>query len=148
MAGKICGKNVDTVISPHPELTDIVRSFGKKNVIEIPNMIDFDTRAMPVDISRLKCEFGIKDQMVITYVARLVTWKDPRTFVMSIPYVIRELKHVKFLVVGGGALENELREMVKNMGIQEYVVIAGRRNDVSSILAMSDVFPPSVPSRT
>ncbi len=133
-------KKVDTVISPHPELTDIVQSFGKKQVVEIPNMIDFDTHATPADISQLRREFGIKDEMVITFVARLVAWKDPRTFIMSIPYVIRELRHVKFLVVGGGPLENELRQTVKDLGIQKHVVITGRRNDVGSILAISDVF--------
>lgn len=133
-------RNVDMVISPHPELAEIIRSFGKKELVEIPNMIDFEVLGLQNEVSQVRKEFEIEDEMVVTYVARLVEWKDPWTFVKSIPYVINELKNVKFLVIGGGTLENDLRQLIEEFHIQKYVVITGKRNDISSILAISDVF--------
>lgn len=135
----VVGK-VDIVISPHPELTEIVRAFGKKRLVEIPNMIDFDEFGPKRDVSRVRKELGIKDEMVVTYVARLVEWKDPWTFVRSIPHVINKLKNVKFLLIGGGTLENDLRQLIKELGIEKYAVITGQRNDIGAILEISDVF--------
>ncbi len=135
----VVGK-VDMVISPHPELTEIIRTFGKKRLVEIPNMIDFDEVGLTKDVSQLRKELGIKDEMIVTYVARLVEWKDPWTFVKSIPFVINELKNVKFLVIGGGTLENDLRQLIKKLNIGKYVVVTGQRNDIGSILEVSDVF--------
>lgn len=131
---------VDMVISPHPELTEIIRSFGKKRLVEIPNMIDFDESYPINDLSQLKKQLGVDDEMVVTYVARLVEWKDPGTFVKSIPYVLNELTNVKFLVIGGGTLEKNLRRLIKQLNIEKYVVITGKRQDVGSILRISDVF--------
>jgi glycosyltransferase involved in cell wall biosynthesis len=135
----VVGK-VDMVISPHPELTEIIRSLGKKRLVEIPNMIDFDKFGLTEGVSQVRKELGIKEEMIVTYVARLVEWKDPLTFVKSIPYVINELENVKFLVIGGGTLENDLRQLIKELHIEKYVVITGQRNDIASILEISNVF--------
>jgi glycosyltransferase involved in cell wall biosynthesis len=132
--------NVDFVISPHPELTDIVQSLGKKRFEEIPNMIGFDGASIPAASATIRQELGIGSQRVVTYVARLVDWKDPLTFLKSIPYVVKQTEDVKFVLVGGGPLEKEASGLAKELTVQDHVVITGKRNDVGSILAISDLF--------
>ena len=108
---------MNAVISPHPELTELVRSFGKTELYEIPNMIDFDKFCQTNNGESVKKEFGIEEEMVVSYVARLVEWKDPLTFIKTIPYVKEKISNVKFLLVGGGPLEKELRELAMKMNV-------------------------------
>jgi L-malate glycosyltransferase len=132
--------HVDLVLSPHPELTQIIRSFGKKELIEIPNMIDFSACSESSEADRITKEFQLEGHFVVTFVARLVGWKDPLTFIRAIPHVIKKIENIKFLFVGAGPLERDSRQLIQELGIEKHVIMTGGRNDVISILGQSDLF--------
>ena len=47
------------------------------------------------------------------------------------------------VIVGGGALHNELKTQIESLGVEGHAVLLGRRNDVPRLLAASDIFVSS-----
>ena len=54
--------------------------------------------------------------------------------------VNQEFPEAALAIVGGGVLDVELQAQIENLGLQNDVVLVGRRNDVPRLLAASDVF--------
>ncbi len=84
---------------------------------------------------------GGRDKAV-GFIARLVPQKAPELFIKSAKILLNEkkLQHVKFIVAGGGKLENKLRQMVRDWGLEKDILILGERRDVDRIMSCLDVF--------
>lgn len=133
-------KHVDYIISPHSELTHIVKSLGWDHIIEIPNIIDDDKFNLQITSENVKRDFCLDAKYVISFVARLDKFKDPITFIKAIPHVLKEERDVKFFVVGDGMLKSEINHLVHDFNIEDYVILTGNRTDVNEILRASTVF--------
>lgn len=46
--------------------------------------------------------------------------------IKSMPYVIGELPDVKFVILGGGVMESELRKLIKNLNVEKNAIMMGR----------------------
>jgi len=136
---KFALKKADAIISPHPELTEIVRSMGS-DVIEIPNVTDDNKFNPNIDANYFKEEFDITTQYIISFIGRLYEFKDPITFVKSVPHVLERDKNVKFFVVGDGPLKEKIKELVEKLNLQKFVILTGIRDDVNVILKTSTIF--------
>lgn len=131
----------DRVISPHPELTEILEGLKILKVSEIFNSINLELFSPDIDGSGIKKEFNLEGKRVVSFVANLVDIiKDPQTFVSAALYVLKRNKNVVFLVVGDGPLKKNLIELIKKAGMDSSVIFVGERNDVSAILAATDIF--------
>lgn len=79
------------------------------------------------------------ESKVLLFVGRLVEYKNPK-FVIS---VLEQLKqaHQQIVAVfaGRGEQENELREIVKNKSLENYVRMIGFRDDVPRLMLNSDL---------
>ncbi|GEM_PF-1332477 len=133
-------KRADAIISPHPELTSILHSLGLPNVHEIPNIIDENNFNPEIPAETLRDELSISSKYVVTFIARLNDFKDPLTFVKSIPLILENESDVTFLIAGEGPLESQIRNHVEELEIDHYVRILGSRNDVNKILRISTIF--------
>jgi len=129
----------DLIISATPELNSILRKiYGKeKNVIDIKHMIDFETDISTEDIKK---ELGLGNETVITFVGRLYEFKDPMTFIKAIPLVKKSVSNIKFLMVGYGSLAEQIKQAVNKLGIENDIILTGKRTDVNKILRCSDIF--------
>lgn len=92
----------------------------------------------------LRAELGIaSDTKLVGIVARLTSVKNHRLFLEAARLVIMErsagMPAVKFVIVGGGELEDELRAYARELGIAEAVIWLGWRNDVARVYADLDV---------
>jgi glycosyltransferase involved in cell wall biosynthesis len=130
----------DSVISPHPELTGILKDLKISKVSEIPNGIDIDSFSQKSGVARIIKEFNLKGMRVVSFIANLTDFKDPETFVRSAPYVLERNPDTIFLVVGDGYLKNKLVQIAKELNINSHFIFTGVRDDISSILAATDVF--------
>ena len=136
---------IDYFISPHPELTEILNKFNidGKNILEIPNIISFGEYEFEDSKDSIKCvnnEFGLKNEQVVTYITRFNEMKDPLTFIKSIPYVIQKRKNVKFFLIGDGPLMGDVKQLVKKLEIDSYVILPGYRDDIRRFLERTDIF--------
>jgi len=104
-------------------------------------MIDFARFRRPLGGDRLRDELGIpQGAPIVLYVARLVDWKDPVTFVRSIPGILAKRPDVRFIIVGAGPLAESLLNILKEQGVEDAVSMVGNRDDVHRFLQLSDVF--------
>jgi len=115
-------------------------NFSKYNYTIIPTPIDEDVFNRNVDVTHLKDEFKLKNEFVVTFIARLYAFKAPMTFIKAIPEVLRNIRNVKFLVVGDGVLLDDVKSVVKELGVEDSVFVTGRRNDINMILKVSTIF--------
>jgi glycosyltransferase involved in cell wall biosynthesis len=78
--------------------------------------------------------------MVILSAARLAPQKGLEYLIDAIPFLINHL-NLPFRVVlaGDGPLSSQLKDRVKNLGVENYVIFLGFRSDVGNLLAASDI---------
>lgn len=83
------------------------------------------------------------DGFVVGTVGNLTAKKDHATLVSAFGRVHTVLPGSHLVLVGGGPLENRLRELVVAEGLADAVHLVGRRADVAEILPAFDVFAMS-----
>lgn len=89
--------------------------------------------------TNIREEFNISpNDILITNIGRLCRQKAQKYLLKAIPEVIKDNKSVKFLIVGDGKKEKELKKLVKNLKIEDKVIFAGFRDDILSILKQVD----------
>jgi len=75
----------------------------------------------------------------VVKVASLTPKKDHSTFLEAAVLVIRKIPDARFLVVGGGRLQRKLERMVRELGLQDHVVLVGETSNVPGLLVDADV---------
>ncbi|MBN2185744.1 MAG: glycosyltransferase [Candidatus Krumholzibacteriota bacterium] len=112
-------------------------------IVIINNGIDI-ARFHPVDAgarAELRRELGISaDDFVVTILAALRPEKNHKMFIDAASMLIREEDGpFRFLVVGEGEMEAELKNMTEELLPEGVVRFLGRRDDTEKILSISDV---------
>jgi glycosyltransferase involved in cell wall biosynthesis len=74
-------------------------------------------------ITNLRKQYGIKDdEIFLFFIGRLVTVKGIKELILAMPSIIVQHPKVKLVVLGVGDLEDELKILVNNFGIQNHVI--------------------------
>lgn len=89
----------------------------------------------------LRKELGIGEaDLVLGMVANFNrSVKGVSLFLDAVPGIVKEVPSARFLLLGRGREEGELREKARSMGIDRYVVFAGYRPDIHRYYAIMDV---------
>ncbi len=84
---------------------------------------------------------GISDsQLVIGHVGRF-NYPKNHDFLIEVFYEIQKIKEDSILLlIGGGELENSIKEKVIKMGLTEKVFFLGKREDVNDLMQAMDIF--------
>lgn len=89
---------------------------------------------------RVRTSLGLAGQLVVGNVARFETQKN-HPFLIDIFYDVQRLRpDARLLLVGRGTLEDDIRQQVRRLGIEEKVIFAGLRSDVNELMQAMDVF--------
>jgi glycosyltransferase involved in cell wall biosynthesis len=101
----------------------------------IANGVDFQT-FHPSD------NFEKKDDPCVVIVSRLVPQKRVSHIIMAAKKVVEEIPSANFYIIGRGKLENKLRSIITQMGLNKSVHILGflSQDDVVRHLQHADVF--------
>ena len=69
--------------------------------------------------------------------------------IRAIPFVLEKMPGVKFILIGGGMLETELKELVTRLGVGEHVSFVGRvsEEEMPKYLASVDIYVDTVTDR-
>lgn len=93
---------------------------------------------------KVRSQFGIQENaFVIGHVGRFTKVKN-HTFIVNVfSEILKMQPHAVLLLVGTGELQEEIKEKVKELGIENNVLFAGHRKDVAEILSAFDtlIFP-------
>jgi glycosyltransferase involved in cell wall biosynthesis len=119
----------------------IQRVYGYPDPPLIPNGIPTDEYAPDSDTrAQWRQAHGIEPRAtVVTHIGRFSVQKNHALLIEAFAQV-RADAPLYLLLVGGGELENAVREQVAGLGLQERVRFLGIRADVADILRASDVF--------
>ena len=130
---------VDQVVGVSDELVYEMQRFGIRNVMKIPNGVDIERFKVKPKSIRLMDKFCIyRNTVVFGMISSLTPEKNHRVVVNCLAH----LHHVNFklLIVGDGPEKSSLQSLVKERGLQQYVIFTGSQENIPEILSIIDVY--------
>lgn len=119
---------------------------GKKTFDMIYNGIDTQKFKFDEQSRReLRQKLGVEDNLVIGMVGRF-NYQKNHIFALEVFAQCLELNpKARLLLVGKGELEQEIKDKIAQLGLQEKVMLLGTRTDVDKLMSAFDVlFMPSI----
>ena len=115
-----------------------------ENIIVNENGVDFEeieSRMKKVEIEQRLSDFGFsEDNKIVGGIFRLEAGKRPKLWIESFDEARKTDESLRGIIVGGGRMENSVREWVLESGLEEFVKIVGEVSDIGSWLSIMDVF--------
>jgi glycosyltransferase involved in cell wall biosynthesis len=81
-----------------------------------------------------------QDELAVGMVACFKPQKSPLDFVKIASAVKREICGIKFIMVGDGQLRNKVCSLIRELGLQDKIILVGWRRDIAFILSALDIF--------
>ncbi|MBE7009927.1 MAG: glycosyltransferase family 4 protein [Ruminococcaceae bacterium] len=92
------------------------------------------------EISKIRESYGIgSDETVFGIFGRLEPIKGHKYFIKAAREVVKSYPNTRFLIVGSGSLENELKERVVRYNLQNHVIFTGFVTNTAELLNIADV---------
>jgi len=143
-------KRASLIIASCREFIEIASRYVKDDKIKYqPNAVDVNEFNLQEKNYNL-LPFDYKGQKIVTTIRRLVPKNGIQFLVETIPYVVKDFKNVKFVLIGWGRLEEYLKNRVKELSIEEYVHFLGKidNKQLPNYLNLADIviFPSTAES--
>ena len=111
------------------------------DVVLLHNAIDTDVYHFdPEGRERVRKELGLEGMFVVGHVGRFNQQKNHEFMLEVFCALQKKRPEARLVLVGQGELEEQIRQKVRILGIEQYVVFAGVRNDVPQLMSAFDVF--------
>ncbi len=116
--------------------------YRKGHVTLVQNAIDNERfRFQPEDRTELRKELGIaEDAFVVGHVGRFVYPKNHMFLLEVFHQLYKQDPKARLLLVGEGELEQNVRQRVAELQIEDAVIFAGVRKDVPKLYSAMDAF--------
>lgn len=122
------------------------RIFGKYNMnrpraMVLPNAVQTEKFAFDPDVRQeVRRELGVENRFVVGMVGRLADQKN-YPYALQIMAKLRHLLPDAVLVAAGNGPDEEMiRDMIAKMGLENHVMMLGRRGDVDRLYQAFDLF--------
>lgn len=89
---------------------------------------------------KIRKEFDMEEQYVVGHVGRFNQQKNHEFLIEIFNEIHIKNPKSKLLLVGKGELEENIREKIKQLKLEESVIFTGIRNDIPDLLSAMDVF--------
>lgn len=144
-------QKADAVISVSNSIKEYIQKHYQTNenkITVIPRGIDLELfNPKNIDetfIENFKKQFNLKDKFVISSVGRVTQLKDYETFIKAILLVKKEIPNIIGLIVGGVRSDkedylNSLKNLIKEVNLEENIIFTGSQSKIEQIYALSDV---------
>lgn len=145
---KMLYKSVALVIAVSKGVQDVIINSGyiaKDKVPVIYNGVDLKKYQAVSSMNSFRSEIGVKKETIlIGMVGQISHLKGQDIFIQSIPYILREFEHCKFIMVGADHNQDRniirLKELARDLNVAENIVFLGYRPDVPKIIRNLNVF--------
>lgn len=138
---RVCAKYTDVLITINQEDFKRVKSWNACKVEYVPG-IGVDTnifREETADREAYRRVFGFdKSDYVFMSTGQISVRKNHEVIIRALSKI--HDKRIKYLIVGFGELEEKLKTLTRELGIDDRVVFAGYRGDVKQLLHAVDAF--------
>lgn len=117
--------------------------FPNSKMVVIPNGIDTEIFKPDAEARiRIRAEWGIKEnEILIGLVARLDPMKDHPVFLRAAAILAKDRGDVRFVCIGDGPepYKTELKRLSDQLGLENKLLWAGLRSDMSSVYSALDI---------
>lgn len=142
---KYLARKTDVLITINKEDYNRAKKFKAGKVVYVPGVgIDLSKfESKPYIRKQKRQELGFKeDDFLLLSVGELIERKNHRVVLEAISKLKEKpiYDHLHYLICGIGALEDELKKLAADLGIEDHVHFLGYRHDISDICNASDVF--------
>lgn len=140
-AERITAKFTDSLITINKEDYENAQKFNVKNTEYVPGIgIDVDKiKNVKINRSKKRSEFNLSEDDFVLFTAGQLSKRKNHEVVIKALTKIENI-NVKLLICGLGELENYLKELIHDLGLENRVILAGYRNDVVEQLHAADCF--------
>lgn len=113
----------------------------KNNYTVLKNAIDTEKIYYSEDIrNKMRKELKLENKFVVGHIGRF-SYQKNHSFIIDVFYeILKKNKDSVLLLIGIGELQDEIKEKVKNLKIENKVKFLNLRNDVNELLNSMDVF--------
>ena len=132
----------DTVSCASSHLKMLSQRYGvkKERIFDAPVGADLESFRPDLDGSMVRNKYNIKREMVL-YIGQLHGAQYVSLFIKAANIVLHKVPTAAFVIVGEGFLEQKLKDLVYNLGIDNRVVFTGSvsHEDIPYYIAAADV---------
>jgi len=145
---KLSSRMLDAIIVPSLNLRKSLINLGvpPEKVKFIPPSVDISKFNSSVKSNEVKAELGIDvSDKVVLFAGDLSPWKGAEIFLKAIRDVKKTVRNFKSILLTKGIYEFEERRrkeilgLIEELGLNGNVIILGRRNDIPSVYAASNI---------
>lgn len=140
---KFLAKYTDVLITINKEDFKRALKFKAKKVEYVPGVGINLNKFIPQTLEQkklLRKKYGYnQNDFILIYVAELSYRKNQEMLINAVNVIKDEIKDVKLLIVGIGDMLESYAQLVRRLNIEKNVEFLGFRNDVASLMAISDV---------
>lgn len=135
---KIALKDADIISVGENVKRNLIEYYKLKSdkVTVIYNGIESTENFEPV---KILSELKDKGYFLVGNIGRLTEQKGIEYFIEAAKLIGDKNKKIKFIIVGNGELELELKNLVNNCNLEEQVIFLGYRNDIPNIIKQLDL---------
>jgi len=82
-----------------------------------------------------------KEEIIIAFVGNLAPWQGVETLIEVAPFLLKEVKNIKFLIIGDGILKKAFKEKVNNLGVTDHFIFTGMVNykEITNYINIADI---------
>jgi glycosyltransferase involved in cell wall biosynthesis len=114
---------------------------NSRSVDIIPNAVNFVPSISDAEREKLRQELtGDTTRPLILTVGRLTEAKGFPDLIHAFAEVHVQFPSAILVVAGGGSLSDSLNDQIRELGLQEQVILLGSRTDVPRLLAAADIY--------
>jgi glycosyltransferase involved in cell wall biosynthesis len=86
-------------------------------------------------------QYGIpSDYKIIGNIAAFSGFKDHVTWINTVAELVKRGIKAKYILIGEGPLEIQIRNQIKDLGLENQIIMAGFRRDIPKVLPEFDLF--------
>jgi glycosyltransferase involved in cell wall biosynthesis len=144
LAERLLSHITDGIICVSEEVkkfTNETQGINPERLLTIYNGIDNVCPVTEKDTADLRKELGVPmNYSVIGTIAQFSEKKGLAYLIKSAFILLEHRKNVNFLLVGDGAIKEDLKNLCSHLKIERNIIFAGERSDIPEILSLIDIF--------
>ncbi|MHC1682340.1 MAG: glycosyltransferase family 4 protein [Clostridiaceae bacterium] len=117
----------------------LIESKVAKEVNVIPNAVDLEKLKVNIKSDEIKKVLNFKNDYIFSIVARLHPIKNHRNLILAFKKLVEIYDNTKLLIIGDGILEEELKKLVKDNNLSNYIKFLGFIDNPVDYVNASDV---------
>ncbi len=105
----------------------LARDVPENKITVIPNAVNIEQFDLITSKNQqLQKEYNLQDKTVLGFLGSFYAYEGLDLLVESLPKIIESIPNVVLLLVGGGPQENNLRNQIAQLGLEQHVIMPGR----------------------